>query len=169
LQKGFVPSNVILDASFLIDICSIDKKILSYYSKGFPEVIVLDVIFDEVNSLSVHDCTFNKIIIKDTDASILETAARAFNNKNSSLSFNDYVLFYYCMNNDLTLITNDKRLKSECDSKNIKTLWVYQSIIELYKKGIITKSIAEKIGKEIAGINKRIKEDILNDFLNKLK
>lgn len=155
----------VLDANILIDYKDSDLNILSLFSQKLGTLYVPVQVAAEVKNLSLQDLANHQLIIYEPDLMELSTAYAY----KGALSPEDYLCFLVAQKYKWCCVTNEKRLRNECERNNIATVRGLRLLIELCQKGHITKSDAEVIAHKIHTVNpKHISESILQDFRSEL-
>jgi rRNA-processing protein FCF1 len=163
-----IPQVIMIDANFIIDICEIDKKLLSKIVGAYKKIIIPNVILKEVYNLSENEAEKIGIDIIITEQSLLKTAITEKLKEVSSLSFEDFVFLLLAEQIGLKCVTNDKKLFNECKSRKIDVIWGLELIIEMYKNRVLSKNQALAFVKDMMRINKRITDDVYKQFIAKL-
>ena len=150
----------ICDAKILIDYSKSDISIISKIAEYYEQVCVPDIVLQEVGTISEKEAEALGITIMETPLELEEIP---------SLSYQDRTCLYYVKKNKWTCLTNDKALRRNCIAAGGTVVWGLEMLLKLTESGLITKNHAEKIAKKIHQVNPEINENILSDFLNKLR
>jgi rRNA-processing protein FCF1 len=149
----------ILDANILIDFARSDERPLKLFCDKFP-VKIPDLVFNEVDDLCRSSCRKNGIEIIETEISILAEAGRRVN----ALSFQDNIVLLTSRAEQYICITNDKRLRTECEALGVKCIWGLEILLELVRKQVISKQIAKNYFEKLAKVNNRLNAKIRENF-----
>jgi predicted nucleic acid-binding protein len=155
----------IFDANIIIDFLKADKLILEILSRQF-HIIIPNVVFDEINSLTIDMAESFGIQILEVDLEILISATKI--SDNSKLSVQDASSLLIAKKENFTCATNDRALYNACKEENIKVFWGLELILDLYYNSVISKEQAINIGDKLRNINYKITDNIINEFKNRL-
>jgi hypothetical protein len=98
----------------------------------------------------------------------LEVATRAAQRR-AGLSFHDHLCLLLARDNGWTCLSNDARLRRECATEGIATLWGLEVIALLVEDAVLVVSAAEGIGRAIQAANPQfITAQILDRFLKRI-
>jgi rRNA-processing protein FCF1 len=160
-----IDAPIITDANILIDFCKTDKEILRFLGKELGKIAVPFLVLQEVDDLNRHEAEALGITVIDTD---METIENAFSVTNG-LSYQDNLCLLTASRENYICVTNDKRLKRECQSKGVRSLWGPELLLFLYQKKRITRKQARQLMADIASINNRITKIIIGEFEKQLE
>jgi len=123
-----------MDANVLIDFCDSDRTVLSLISKHLGTVHVpLPILLEEVDQFKDFDWTELGIIGVDPSLEIVTLAAQ----RRAGLSFHDHLCLLLARANGWTCVTNDGRLRRECATEGIATLWGLEVVALLVEDGAL--------------------------------
>ncbi|MBO7485609.1 MAG: hypothetical protein J6T84_06060 [Spirochaetaceae bacterium] len=150
----------ICDANVLIDYSKSDISIITKIAEYYEQVCVPDIILQEVGTISDEEAAKLGITIVETPLELEEIP---------SLSYQDRTCLYYVKKHKWTCLTNDKALRKNCIEAGGTVVWGLEMLLKLVDIDLITKTHAEKIAKRIHQVNPEINDEILQDFMAKLK
>jgi len=156
---------LIIDANVLIDYANTDLSILKLVTNHIAPIHVPSVVLDEVDQLSVNDCSDIGITVVEETIEILLSAGE----KRGALSFEDHVCLLLAKENSWTCVSNDKPLHRACTNEDITVMWGLRLMIELVKKDMLDKMDAMEIAESIQQSNpKHITTEIVEEFRKKI-
>jgi len=157
---------LLMDANVLIDFCDSDRTVLSLISKHLGTVHVpLPILLEEVDQFKDFDWTELGIIGVDPSLEIVTLAAQ----RRAGLSFHDHLCLLLARANGWTCVTNDGRLRRECATEGIATLWGLEVVALLVEDGALPAKAAEAVGRSIQSANpKFITPQVLDRFLKRI-
>lgn len=166
MARGSVPVGLILDAVVLIDFCLADRRILKLVTEHIGQVHVATPVLAEVRQLRTEDCDVLGIkLIEPTLAQSIVAATRR-----GKLSFQDQLCLVLAKANGWTCVTNDKRLRRECENDGLHVLWGLQTVLLLVKCAALSYDEAMKVAEAIRdGSPHFITEAMLAEFKRKLE
>jgi rRNA-processing protein FCF1 len=156
---------IIVDANILIDFCKTNKKILRLLCKELEKVAVPFLVLQEVDELNRHEAEALGITVIDSDMQTIENAFGVTN----GLSYQDNLCLLTASRENYICVTNDKRLKRECQDKGIRSLWGPELLLFLFQEKRITQKQARQLMAEIASINNRVTKTIIQEFEKQLE
>ena len=152
------------DANVLIDYAESGRSILALISRHVATIYVPSPVFGEVNKLSEEDAAHLGIdILEPTLDQALEAQAGE-----GPTSFEDRLCFVVARDEGWSVLTNDIKLRKECDNEGIACLWGMEAMALLVKSKNLSAARAMSVAEKIAGINPFITDSILQDFRNKI-
>jgi rRNA-processing protein FCF1 len=114
-----IDAPIITDANILIDFCKTNKEILRLLCKEVEKVAVPFLVLQEVDELNRHEAETLGITVIDSDMETIENAFAVTN----GLSYQDNLCLLTASRGNYICVTNDKRLKRECQDKGVRSLW----------------------------------------------
>lgn len=156
-----------MDANVLIDFCEADRTILRLVSEHIgPVHVALPILREEVQSLLADD-DHAELGIVSVEPS-LEVATEAAR-KRTGLSFYDQLCLILARDNGWTCVTNDGRLRRECESVKVPVLWGLETVALLVDAQVLPVQDAERIGRTIQRSNPRfITDKVIRGFLERI-
>ncbi len=145
---------LIVDANVLIDFCKTNKGILTLVTTHIGTLNVADPVLAEVKELNRETAAELGLTIVQPDFAMLTQAANAA--ARSPLRFQDWLCVLLAEQNGWTCVTNDKRLRVECESRNVPLLWGLQVVLSLVERGALSKTDAVQPAHAIHAVNRRI-------------
>lgn len=161
------PLLLIVDASILIDYALSDISVIALAVRHLGPVHVPLPILEEVDQLSRDDCERLGITLLDPT---LEEMAAAASSPRTTLSFEDELCLVLALANGFTCVTNDKRLRRECESAGVPVRWGLELMLELVARRELTAEAATVTAQAIRRANPlHITEAILERFEKHLR
>lgn len=157
-------SAIVSDADVLIDYVLSNKKVLHLASTQLFRIYVPTPVLREVKQLSQSEAKKLGLIVLEPTLEELVVAMKI----SSGISFQDKLCLETAKKNNWGCLSNDKRLRRQCESEGIKTVWGLELMLHLNKRGILTKHEAERTARSIHKINLRITEKTVEQFVRKL-
>lgn len=156
----------ILDACVLIDFVTTDPSLLALTSQHVGPVHVASVVLAEVEQLDESSAaTMGLQVVEPALALSLEAARRQ-----GALSFEDWVSLMLARDNGWTCVTNDRRLRSECEAQGISVRWSLALLELLVAAGALTVDGAADAAESFHQVNPRyVSADIVGRFKIKLR
>lgn len=159
-MSGFL----ILDACVLIDFLDADDSCLGRVAKHVPKLHVARPVFDEVDQLNLKQARAQKLEIVEVGVELLK---RAHANA-GALSVADWTCILIAESKGWTCVTNDGRLRRECESLSVDVLWGLQMLLEAVRGGL-PKKYALTLAKEMQANDPHyFPESRLADFITKV-
>lgn len=159
-----VISAIVSDADVLIDYVLTNKRILYLASTKLFRIYVPMPVFQEVKQLSQREAKKLGLVLIEPTLDQSFEAMHAI----PGISFQDKLCLGIAKQNNWSCLTNDKKLRRQCASEGIITVWGLELMLYLNKKGILTVKEAEKTARSIHEINSRITEKIVDHFMKEL-
>lgn len=156
-----------MDANVLIDFCEADRTVLRLVSEHIgPVHVPLPILREEVDQF-LDDDDYDDLGIVPIEPPT-ETATLA-TKKRAGLSFHDQLCLLLARDNGWTCVTNDGRLRRECESEEVPVLWGLETIALLVDEQVLPAADAERMGRAIRTANPRfITDKILQAFLERI-
>ena len=145
------PGYFILDANVLIDYCKTDRSILTLVAKHLGDVYVPQPVLDEVKDVDAMNLPAMgiKIVLPETEA-LIEAASHR-----GPLSFEDRICLILAGNYGWTCVTNDGRLRKECQAQGIGVIWGLEPMALLVEQGQLSADAALEVALAIQKANPR--------------
>ena len=162
-------SVMIADTCIIIDFKRVDPTLFSIISRTLGPLSIAETLLEELEK------EFSKDIISDiknlgidiVPVYLADLAMATKESQTGPLSVYDRVCFYTAKRWGYTCITNDKKLRAECEQHKVKVLWGLDIIVQLYQNQGITRKEARRIGKAICtNSHGRITREIYEHFLS---
>jgi rRNA maturation endonuclease Nob1 len=157
---------LITDANILIDLLKTDSTD-PFFKLKYEIYATLAVIFecdDEQQTTLQKYIKAGRLFVYSLNTEEEERVEKLFK-ENAGLSFADCTVFYTADKLKATLLTGDKKLRTEVEGKNIEVrgiLWVFDEMLK--QKVIEKKEYRQKLIK-LKEVNKRLPEDELKKRL----
>jgi rRNA-processing protein FCF1 len=149
----------ICDANVLIDYVKADEAVLAMLAGYWGIVFVPDVVLSEVQQLSANRARSLGLTIIETPLSMADVAG---------LSFPDRACLYFATREGWVCIANDRRLRNECKSRGIQTVWGLEMLLLLVQSDTLAEPRARRVAMKIHAENPQITRKVLDDFIGKL-
>ncbi len=160
------PTFLILDANVLIDFCKSDRSMLTLIARHIGTVCVAQPVLDEVEALGHGDLLALGLGLVMPETEMLIAAAA----QPGSLSFEDRICLLLAKERGWTCVTNDGRLRRECESESVSVLWGLEPLIMLVKRKVIDAKLALTTALAIRRSNPRfITDAIIQRFKNRIR
>jgi predicted nucleic acid-binding protein len=128
-----------MDANVLIDFCESDPSLIKIISDQIGTVHVpTPVLEQEVNNLQGQDWVALGIVPLEPSMDAVLAAADG----RPGLSFHDLVCLCVAKENGLTCVTNDTRLRKECDAEGVPILWGLELLALLVDRQVLGSAAA---------------------------
>lgn len=157
----------IVDANVLIDFCTTDASVLTLVTKHVGSVHVAEPVLSEVRQLDREKAEALGLCLVMPEVELLKRAGTA--SVRSPLRFQDWVCLLLAKERDWTCVTNDKRLRRECDAWQVSSMWGLQLLLRLLDRGIITANEAVDLAEAIHAVNRRISRPVVDAFIAKAR
>ncbi len=139
---------LLMDANVLIDYRDSDLEVLALVGRHVGTVHVLSTILaDEVPGVAQEDCVLLGLSVIEPE---LEQVVRA-GAARGRLSFSDHLCLIVAADGGYACVTNDRALRTACDSAQVETIWGLELMTKLVELGNLAAgdalAVAEKIHK----------------------
>ena len=159
------PTVLLADADVLIDYRESELAILALVTRHVGRVMVLPLVLDEVQDVTVQDCAELGIEIVEVETERMLQAAKI----ESHVSFNDRLCLLTCREEGWTCVTNDGALRRLCERHGVETRFGLALMVDLVGAGVLTRARAEAVAQRIHSSNPfHINERVLNRFVSAL-
>ncbi len=158
---------LIIDANVLIDFCKTERSILTLVAAHVGVLHVPAPVLDEVKDLDRQAAEALGLRIVEIDLATLTKAANA--SVGSALALQDWLCLHAAEEHGWTCVTNDKRLRAECDSRNVQVMWGLQLLLRLVEQRTLSVDDAVALAQAIHQINRRISKDVIASFIVRAK
>lgn len=158
---------LIVDANVLIDFCKTDRSILTLVSRHVAAVNVAEPVLDEVKELDRSRAEELGLRVISPDFQHFSEAARL--SQRSPLQFQDWLCLLLAEAHGWTCVTNDKRLRTECEGRGVELLWGLELLLRLVEAGALPADAAIDVARTVHSINKRLPLKIVEQFIRQAK
>ena len=158
---------LIIDANVLIDFCKTDVSILALVTKHVGTVHVAEPVLAEVKQLDRAAAEGLGLRIVQAEYALLTQAANA--GVRSPLGFQDWLCLLLAKQESWTCVTNDKRLRTECETHAVSVLWGLQLLLRLVEHGALRADRAIELVRAIHAVNRRLPKDVVAVFTRQVK
>lgn len=157
---------LILDANVLIDYQQSDISVLTSVHKHIARICIPTLIIEEVDGLSMTECERLGLQVIEPELSQLTRAAAT----RGRLSFQDHLCLIVASDMGITCVTNDKALRSACETDGVRVLWGLQLMTSLVQVDAMSADEATRIARKIHSNNPlHIPRDLVERFAEKLR
>jgi predicted nucleic acid-binding protein len=158
---------MIMDACVLIDFLHADRSVFQSISHYVGPLYVVSSVVEELrdvqNSEELIALGISVIVPKREDVDMAAS-------KIAALSFQDWLCLLTAKRHGLTCVTNDKRIRRQCEQEGVSLLWGLELLLGLHEVDGITKKMAETVALGIHQTNPlHISRDIFEEFRKKLR
>ena len=161
---GTGTQSMIMDACVFIDFIKADRYVLELIAKHIGPVHVVSPTVEEIKEIEDETelIELGVVVIEPEvqDGFLAAVASKA-------ISFQDHLCLLTAQRHGFVCVTNDKRLRTECEAENIPCFWGLELLSLLHKSGGIRANDAIEIARQIQSDNHRhISLKLLQDFVN---
>ncbi len=130
----------------------------------FASILIPSTVLEEVEQLTRRTCASLKLeIVEPTIAQLTEAAQQQ-----GGLSFEDRVCLILARTRGATCLTNDRRLRKECESLGIMVLWGLEPLVYLVSARKVSAESAVIAVRKMQAKNPLITQEILGSFYQKI-
>lgn len=151
---------LITDSCVLIDYFRYGKDALLTLASSVRVVVPDVLVADELSDFDTGELLDAGIEIIATPTELLTEAM----SRSRPLSFYDWTCFLLAKNERWTLVTNDAKLKRQCDTSDVRARWGLWPLVNIVKAGLFSKERAADIVQAMAEGNPRLTSAIVGDF-----
>lgn len=153
------------DANVTIDYLNAGPVLLREISRGVGPVLIPDVVQEEVGELSLSEWQkLSVVIVRASTTRVHELWSR-----DGRLSWADHACLWVAADRRGVCVSNDERLRQECDAQDVPTLWGLEPLIRLARVGRITLKSATRAVLRMQTANLyHINEAVVRGFLDKI-
>lgn len=152
---------LILDANVLIDYQQSDISVLASVHKHVARICIPTLIIEEVEGLSVNECERLGLQVIEPELSQLTRAVA----RRGRLSFHDHLCLIVASDMGITCVTNDRALRSACETEGVNVLWGLQLMTTLVQAAAMNADEAIRIAEKIHSNNPlHIPRDLVERF-----
>lgn len=167
LSDGVPIRLMVMDACVLIDYMYGEPDLFRLIHSHIGQIYVATPVLEEVDSVTSID-ELKELGLEPIEPEIEDVFEAG--EMEGRTSFQDNICYLTAKRHKLTCVTNDKNLRTLCETSDVPILWGLELILSLVKKGGLTKKEAFHIAEEIHKSNPRhINATVLNGFKAKLK
>lgn len=155
---------LVLDASVLIDYGNCATEILGLVVAHVAPVQVPDLVFAEVDCLTIEDAERLGLVVVETSAAHLgEAEARP-----RTLSFEDALCFFLARDRNLTCVTSDEALWKHCLWSGVAAIRGLRPLIELARLEVLPLGRCLRIARWIEAENGWMAREVVVAFATEL-
>lgn len=148
----------------LIDFATSDVSVLTLVSAHVGQVHVPSPVFDEVAQIDEALASSLGLKLVEPTLEMLVEAGAA----RGRLSFQDRICVLVAKAGTFTCVSNDRRLRAECETEGVPVLWGLELLVELVGVRALPPEAARDIASQIVSANKRMDPSVLARFLAKI-
>lgn len=154
-----------MDASVLIDYCAADRTVLRSISEHVGRLVVPSIVLAEVDALDEAACGELALDIVEPPMEMLLGA----DERPRGLTVEDFVCLKMAHENAWTCVTNDGRLRAQCEELRVAIMWGLEPMAALVKDGHLSVEEARATAEAIHESNPYfITREIVDRFIAKL-
>ena len=112
------PRSFVFDANVLIDYSISNRVLLQRIAVQIAPIYICSIVLEEVDQLSRRRCQALKLNVVDPTAEQMDTAAV----RRGGLSVEDWLCFMLAQEQGAVCVTNDRRLRAECQAENVTAM-----------------------------------------------
>jgi hypothetical protein len=142
---------LVTDANILIDYTSTDETVLTLASRHLGTIVVPSPVLAEVDGLDAVGCERLELVVVEPSLQQLLEAGT----KRGRLSFADRICLIVTRDAGWGCVTNDRRLRSECESESTSVIWGLDLLVALVGTGELPGDDAIAIGAHLHRISPR--------------
>jgi predicted nucleic acid-binding protein len=155
---------LVVDANVLIDFAKTDPTVLALAVRHVGEVFVLRDVLAEVDQLDEEaSVRLGLTVLDGTLEQVLEAGAMR-----GPLSFADWLCLIVARDAGWTCVSNDGRLRRECDARGIPVRWGLQVVLDVVEAGALEPADAIGVAEAICRTNHWIGSAVLAEFKRKV-
>jgi hypothetical protein len=158
---------LIVDANVLIDFCKTDRSVLTLVTKHVGPLHVAEPVLAEVKELDRVSAEGLGLHVVQAELPLLTQAANAA--VRSPLRFQDWLCLLLAAQERWTCVTNDKRLRTECEARTVSVMWGLQLLLRLVERRALPSSDAIELAHAIHLVNRRIPKEVVAAFARNVK
>lgn len=151
---------LLVDANVLIDFALADRAVLALVAGHVGAVHVPRDVLAEVDQLDEAACAELGLVVVDGTLEQLAEAGAG----SGRLSFEDRLCLILARDNGWTCISNDGRLRRECEAAGVAVMWGLQLMLELVARGTMTPDAAIEVAEAIGRVNPRMRPEVIDEF-----
>jgi rRNA-processing protein FCF1 len=156
---------LIVDANVLIDFCQTDPSVLTLIVRHVAIINVAEPVLEEVDQLDRMAAETLGIRVVAPDFACFTRAAQLA--QSSPLQFQDWVCLLLAEDHGWICVTNDKRLRAECQQREVAILWGLELLLRLVEQGALPAGNAVDLAEAVHRINRRIPRTVIDAFIRK--
>ena len=160
-----VPPVLITDSCVLIDYIKSARDALRMLTRMVRFVVPRILLVEEVHDLTVDEAESLGLEVFDAPIEVLGEATRM----PRPLSNFDWLCLILARDNRWTCVSNDRRLRAQCNSMGVETQWSLDPLLMLVRQKKLTKERAEKIVREMAKQNRFIGVRVVTAFVSRIR
>lgn len=155
---------LITDSCVLIDYIRYGKDALMTLATTVRVVVPDVLVADELLDIDASEFLESGIEIVPVPMELMNDAM----SRQRPLSFYDWICFLLAEHERWTCVTNDARLKQQCETRNVQVRWGLWPLINIVNAGLFSKERAVEIVQAMVEGNPRLTIAIVNDFRKRI-
>lgn len=158
--------SLLLDADVLIDYGDGGWHVVELLSRHRGGVCVARYVLQEARSVSVEECERCGVEILDPTTDQLLEAGR----RGGPLSFTDWLGLILARDEEMTCVTNDRRLRKECGTLGVRVSWGLELMLDLVGRGALAGDEALTVARRMQGANPHhLTEVVIERFARRVR
>ena len=121
--------SLIVDANVLIDYAETEPQILALVTRFIGPVLIPRPLLHEVQQLSEKECRSLGLEVIDMHLELMVEASAL----GGALSFEDWLCLLNAKESAGICVTNDRRLRKECEASGVKVRWGLELMADLVR------------------------------------
>jgi hypothetical protein len=156
---------LITDSCVLIDYARSSIETLTRLCETTKVYVPRILLVEEVQDLTIAEAERIGLGIVDPPTELVQKAAGL----PGPLSFYDWLCVLMASENRWTCVSNDKKLRTECRGRGVKTQWSLEPLVLLVTHGTLARDKAITTARAIAEMNSYLSESIVDRFVKRLE
>jgi predicted nucleic acid-binding protein len=159
---------LIVDANVLIDFCVMGRELLTEVHRRIASVHVPAAVVAAVTSISRDEVEALGIVVTDAPLEMLFDAANRA--KGHPLAMDDWICLLLAKELAATCVTNDRRLRRECEAHGVDIAWGLSLLLDLVDHGALERERAlARVEALHASGTRRVTADVLERFRKRVR
>jgi hypothetical protein len=151
---------LIVDATVLLDFCKTDTSVLTRVTKHVGAVHVAEPVLAEVRQLDRVTAESLGLLVVQTEFALLTKSAKS--SVRSALRFKDWLCLLLAEQESWTCVTNDERLRIECEARSVSVMWGHQLLLRLVEHRALSSQDAIDVAEAMHKVNRRIPREVVD-------
>jgi len=156
---------LITDSCVLIDYFRYGKDALLAIASSVRVVVPDVLVADELSDIDSGELLDAGIEIVSAPTELLNEAI----SRSRPLSFYDWTCFLLAESERWTLVTNDAKLKRQCDTSDVRARWGLWPLVNIVRAGLFSKERAVAVVRAMAEGNPRLTAATLAEFRKQIE
>ena len=156
----------IVDACVLIDFVETDRSLLRLISQHVGQIRVPSPVLGEVRQLTRDSAEEVGLVVVEP---ALDVALQAAERGTPGLSFQDELCLRVAAAEGWTCVTNDRRLRVECEARSVYVRWGLELLLLLVEARVLGTNEAIDAVRAMASLNPRLARKVVLSFERKVR